>query len=85
MPVDELFADNETGQGGKMRNYYTMLIERDEEGWYVGSVPSLPGCHTQGRTIDELVSNMEEAISLYSEEEYATPLEFVGVQRISVL
>ena len=61
-----------------------MLIERDEEGWYVGSVPSLPGCHTQGRTIDELVSNMEEAISLYDEEEYATPLEFVGVQKIAV-
>ncbi len=67
-----------------MKNYYTMLIERDEEGWYVGSVPSLPGCHTQGRTIDELVSNMEEAISLYDEEEYATPLEFVGVQRIAI-
>ena len=67
-----------------MKNYYTMLIEKDEEGWYVGSVPSLPGCHAQGRTIDELTANIEEAISLYSEDDVMAPLEFVGVQRVAV-
>ena len=66
-----------------MKNYYTMLIERDEEGWYVGSVPSLPGCHTQGRTIDELVSNMEEAISVYAEGEYVAPPIFAGSKEIA--
>lgn len=50
-----------------MKEYY-MIIEKDEEGWYVGSIPSLPGCHTQGRTIDELSSRMKEAISLYKEK-----------------
>ncbi|MCR5347348.1 MAG: type II toxin-antitoxin system HicB family antitoxin [Fretibacterium sp.] len=66
-----------------MKNYYTMLIERDEEGWYVGSVPSLPGCHTQGRTIDELISNMEEALSLYAEEEYVASPIFAGSKEIA--
>lgn len=65
-----------------MKEYY-MIIEKDAEGWYVGSIPSLPGCHTQGRTIDELSSRMKEAISLYEDTPF-TPPEFVGVQRAPV-
>lgn len=66
-----------------MKNYY-MTIIKDEDGWYVGNVPSLPGCHTQGRTMDELISNIEEAISLYDEDEMLSSVEFIGVQRVAV-
>ncbi|MBQ7263238.1 MAG: type II toxin-antitoxin system HicB family antitoxin [Synergistaceae bacterium] len=65
-----------------MRECY-MIVERDEDGWYVGSVPSLPGRHAQGRTIDELSARMEEAISLYDDVPLA-PVEFVGVQKVAV-
>ena len=42
-----------------------MWIEQDEKGWYVGSVPELPGCHTQAGSIEELTERMKEAIALY--------------------
>ena len=52
-----------------MAREFTVVIERDEEGWLVGSVPSLHGCHTQARTMDELIERMEEAIQLCLEVE----------------
>lgn len=48
---------------------YTILIEKDEDGYYVGSVPALPGCHTQGDSIDQLLERMQEAIALWLEVE----------------
>ncbi len=42
-------------------------MEDEEAGGYVGFVPSLPGCHSQEETIDELMNNMKEAIELYLE------------------
>ena len=66
---------------------YTIVIEKDEDGYYVGSVPTLPGCHTQGTSIDQLLERMQEAIALWLEvegEDAPRPLELVGVQRISV-
>jgi predicted RNase H-like HicB family nuclease len=47
-----------------MMRHFDVIIERDEEGLYVGSVPQLPGCHTQGRSLDELMDRMREAIEL---------------------
>ena len=70
-----------------MSTEYTIVIEKDADGYYVGSVPSLPGCHTQGKSIDQLLERMEEAIALWLEansENAPSPLELVGVQRISV-
>ena len=63
---------------------FNVVIEQDSEGYYVGSVPSLPGCHTQARSLDELMSRLREAIELCLEveEEQAESLEFVGVQRL---
>ena len=52
-----------------MKNDYTILIEKDEEGYYVGSIPALPGCHSQARSVDQLMERMEEAISLWLEVE----------------
>lgn len=68
---------------------FTVLIEKDEDGFYVGSVPTIRGCHTQGRTIDELLKNVKEAIGLCLEVEKAISLEsqpqFVGIQQVQVL
>jgi predicted RNase H-like HicB family nuclease len=41
-----------------------VIIERDEEGWLIGYVPDIPGCHTQARTLDELMERIMEAAQL---------------------
>jgi len=70
-----------------MAREFTVVIERDEEGYLVGSVPALRGCHTQARSMDELMERMKEAIQLCLEaqgEEATEPLELVGIQRVAV-
>ena len=64
---------------------FTVFIEKDEDGIFVGSVPSLRGCHTQGETIEELLQNIREAIELCIEVENDIPREeFAGVQQIPI-
>jgi len=65
---------------------FSVILERDEAGYYVGSVPELPGCHTQARTLDKLMERVREAIELCLEVEEGEPAqtEFIGVQRITV-
>jgi predicted RNase H-like HicB family nuclease len=67
---------------------FLVVIERDEDGWYVASVPELRGCHTQARSLDQLTERIKEAILLCLEktgEGTAEPaLEFIGLQRIAV-
>ena len=46
---------------------YTVLIEQDEEGWFVSGVVELTGCHTQAKTLDKLISRTKEAIQAYLE------------------
>ena len=41
-----------------------MVIERDETGYYIASVPELRGCHTQARSLDKLIERVREAIEL---------------------
>ena len=48
---------------------FSVIIERDEDGYYVASVPELPGCYTQARTLDELMERVKEAVELYLEVE----------------
>jgi len=69
-----------------MTHQFDVVVEKDSEGNFVASVPALPGCHTQARSLDELMSRIREAIELCLEEEGAAPepLDFVGVQRITV-
>jgi predicted RNase H-like HicB family nuclease len=69
-----------------MSREFSVVIERDEDGYYVASVPALPGCHTQARSLDELMERVREAILLCLEVEAEATggLEFVGVQRVSV-
>ena len=69
-----------------MGRSFDVVIERDEEGLYVASVPALPGCHTQAPSLDLLQDRIREAIALYLETEGEPPgkLEFIGVQRVVV-
>jgi len=53
--------------GEKLEVKYTVLIEKNEEGGYTVTVPSLPGCITQGDTPEEAITNAEEAIMGYIE------------------
>lgn len=53
----------------------TVVIEKDEDGYYVGSVPALPGCHTQAQSIDQLLERLREAIALRLEVEGQDPPE----------
>lgn len=64
---------------------FTVIIEKGEDGYYIGSVPSIHGCHSQGKTIDELMDNIKEAIELCLEVEKDIPKEeFVGIQQVKV-
>ena len=70
-----------------MNGVYTIVIEKDEEGYFVGHAPALPGCHTQAESIDQLMERMTEAITLWLEVEQENepqPLELVGIQRLAV-
>lgn len=73
-----------------MTKTFTAYVERDEEtGLYVGTVPGLPGAHSQGATLDELQKNLAEVIELVLEEMHAQgettdPPPFVGIQQIAV-
>jgi predicted RNase H-like HicB family nuclease len=69
-----------------MPREFNVVVERDSAGTYVASVPSIPGCHTQAHSIDELIPRIREAIALHLEEmgEEIEPLEFIGVERVTV-
>ncbi|MBI4009568.1 MAG: type II toxin-antitoxin system HicB family antitoxin [Candidatus Aenigmarchaeota archaeon] len=68
-----------------MSRKYTVIIEKDEEGWFVSEVVELPGCHTQAKTLPELMERTQEAIQAYlGNEEPEVSGEFVGVQQIEV-
>lgn len=69
-----------------MRRDFDMVVERDQDGYFVGSVPSCPGCHTQAKSLNLLVERMREAIGLWVEEMLlpSASLEFVGVLRVSL-
>ena len=65
---------------------FTVLIKQDEEGWYVATVPDIQGCHTQGKTIQEVLERIKEAIELCLEadKEDIKPMRFVGIQQVQV-
>jgi predicted RNase H-like HicB family nuclease len=70
-----------------MEREFTVIIEQDEEEYFVATVPELHGCHTQARSLDELMERVKEAIALCLEvqaEEEIPPTRFVGVQRVAV-
>jgi predicted RNase H-like HicB family nuclease len=69
-----------------MNKEFSVVVERDEDGIYVASVPTLPGCHTQADTLDMSMERVKEAIALHLDNPSADApsLELVGIQRVSV-
>ena len=65
---------------------FTVLIEQDKDGIYVATVPDIQGCHTQGKTISEVVDRIKEAIELCLEAdgEDVEPMKFIGIQKVQV-
>ena len=68
-----------------MKKEFNVIIEKDSVGLLVASVPSLKGCHTQAKSLDELMERIKEAIELCLEvEDDVAPFDFIGVQRVTV-
>lgn len=64
---------------------FSVLIEKDEDGYFVATVPALKSCYTQAKTLEELYPRIEEVIELCLEEEpEPEPIEFVALQRFEV-
>jgi len=67
---------------------FNIILERDEDGYYVASVPSLPGCYTQGKTLEDAKKRIVEVIKLCLKEDSnytPTPQSFIGVDSVTVL
>ena len=65
---------------------FNVIIEQGEDGYYISEVIELPGCHTQAKTLDELIIRTKEVIQLYLEATKETIEErFIGIQKIRVL
>jgi predicted RNase H-like HicB family nuclease len=69
-----------------MTRKFNVIIERDAEGYYVGTIPELRGCHSQARSLDELMTRIREAaeLCLEAQGDALEPLDFIGVQTISL-
>ncbi len=69
-----------------MKREFNILIEQDEEGYLIASVPELHGCHTQAKSLDVLMKRIREAIELCLavEKMDTVPSRFVGIQRLTV-
>lgn len=64
---------------------FNVIIEKGEDGFYISEVVELPGCHTQGRTLDELMERTKEAIELCLEvQEIESETSFIGLQKINI-
>lgn len=65
---------------------FTTLLEQGEDGWYVATVPDIPGCYTQGKTIAQVLERIKEAIEvcLEADKEEIEPMKFVGIQQIQI-
>ncbi len=63
---------------------FSVIIEKDADGYYVASVPVLRGCHTQAKSLDTLMKRIKESIELCLEVETPIANEFIGVQKVAV-
>jgi len=78
------------------KTQFKILIERDEDGFFVGSVPALPGCHTQAKTLPELFTRIKNAIKLCLQvsrknpkyrskiEQFAYEPSFIGLETVNL-
>ena len=68
-----------------MTREFNVVIEKDEDGYFVASVPALRGCHTQAKSLDVLMKRIKEAIELCLAVQDPVSNQFVGVQRVAVM
>lgn len=68
-----------------MTREFSVVIEKDEDGYFVASVPALRGCHTQAKSLDVLMKRVKEAIELCLEVQQPVSSEFIGIQRVAVM
>ena len=75
-----------SGHGIDVERTFEVLFEEDETGWFTASVPALPGCHTQGRTLAQAKQRIQEALQAYLTVRPDAPVHtrFVGIDRVSV-
>ncbi|MDP2586337.1 MAG: type II toxin-antitoxin system HicB family antitoxin [Candidatus Komeilibacteria bacterium] len=66
---------------------FTVYIERDEDGIFIGSIPTIPSCYAQGKTQEEMLKNLREVLCLCLRNNNKNTLEntkFVGIQNLEV-
>lgn len=65
---------------------FTTIIEQGKDGWFVATVPDIPGCYTQGKTVTQVLERIKEAIEvcLEADKEEIEPMKFVGVQQVEI-
>jgi predicted RNase H-like HicB family nuclease len=71
-------------QHSTSKKTYTVIIEQDDDGLFVAKVPDIVGCHTQGKTVAEVMSRIKEAIQACSKDEDIEPLKFIGIQQVQM-
>ena len=67
---------------------FTIVVEQDEDGLYVASVPVIQGCYTQGETYEEVMENIKDAIKLHIEarKELGEPIPMeVAIDEVRVV
>ena len=70
---------------------FDVVIIEDETGGYIAFVPALPGCHTQGDSLNELMDNVKEAVELYletlteGEKKELLKQRVIGIQKVRAL
>jgi len=67
---------------------FKVILEQDEEGYFIVSAPAIPGCHSQGKTYEEALKNIKEAIELClevadSDLNYKAKIDFEDAKKIS--
>ena len=69
----------------KRKNHiFSVLIEQDEDGYSIATVPSLKSCYTQAKTLEELYPRIKEVIELCLEEQKPAPMKFIALQQLEV-
>ena len=65
---------------------FTVFIEQDEDGIYIARVPEIDGCYTQGKSLQEVLERIKEAIEvcLEADKESINPMKFIGIQKVWV-
>ena len=84
MKIQKLALKKPIRAKSQKQRSFTVLIEKDQDGYFVATVPSLKSCYTQAKTLDKLYPRIKEVISLCLEEKEPVAMEFVAVQQLEI-